>query len=60
MNQINKPTHVCPIKVTDTSSLTVQESVRESISVDEIADENNKTGKVTAVVVVMYLLNDKK
>ena len=60
MNELNKPTHACPIKVTDTSAFTVRKSVRERISADEIADENNKTGKVTAVVAVMYLLNDKK
>jgi hypothetical protein len=46
--------------VTDTSALTVREGVRESISADEIADKNNKTGKVTAIVAVMYLLNKKK
>ena len=60
MNELNKPTHACPIKVTDTSARTVQDSVWESISAGEIADENNKTGKVTAIVAVMYLINDKK
>ena len=60
MNKLDKPTHACPIKVTDTSALTACESVRERISADEIADENNNTGKVTAVVAVMYLLNGKK
>ena len=60
MNELDKPTHACPIKVTDTSARTVHESVRESISAGEIVDESNKTGKVTAVVAVMYLLNDKK
>ena len=40
-----------PIKVTNLDS--------EKIRANEIAKENSKTGKVTAVVAVMYLSKDK-
>ena len=40
-----------PIKVTHLDS--------EKIRANEIANENSKTGKVTAVVAVMYLSKDK-
>ena len=60
MNEINKPTHACPIKVTNASAPAVHEGIQKRISVDEIADESNKTGKVTAVVAVMYLINGNK
>ena len=40
-----------PIKVTNLDS--------EKIRAKEIAIENSKTGKVTAVVAVIYLFNDK-
>ena len=60
MNKLNKPTHACPIKVTNTSAPVVRKGIRESISADGIADKNNKTGKGTAVVAVMYLLNENK
>jgi hypothetical protein len=55
---IDKPTghnymssETCPIKVTNLDS--------EKIRANEIAIENSKTGKVTAVVAVMYLSKDK-
>jgi hypothetical protein len=50
---------ICSLKSTDTCPIKATELALDVIRANEIAIENSKTGKVTAVVEILKVLGDK-